>query len=256
MREGPVGNQPQRERERRPARQRGQCDARRASEHVHAGRHAFARYRRMILIGMCGNGSIALAVAGHNRLCSNGRRRQGDRNQHRQERSDQATHHKLPYAGGMFLFKALHSSLVYPPVPYSIYRAPVWRSHRRLALLLKQSLDHGFHAGSMRFGRGYHQLSAIADARLETDLTITLTDVPSGSVISTPCPRTSPHPTRSPRMARAYFVLSLFAGPLMVGAGKNAGGGSGIRTRRLTWLRQFHRRPPADLVPPDNLRNA
>ena len=140
----------------------------------------------------------------------------------------------------------------------------------------------------MRYGRGYHQLSAIADARLETDLTITLTaadpissvrvtapkhslqkharrsvtrptscptltDVPSGSVISTPCPRASPHPTRSPRMARAYFVLSLFAGPLMVRAGRNAGGGSGIRTRRLTWLRQFHSRPPPDLVPPDNL---
>jgi hypothetical protein len=66
----------------------------------------------MAVSGLRGKRCITLALARHHRLRSNGRCRQDDRNQHSQKRSDQATHHKLPYAGGMFLFKALHPSSI------------------------------------------------------------------------------------------------------------------------------------------------
>src|SRR6185437_4864631 len=126
----------------------------------------------------------------------------------------------------------------------------MWIALQRLLNLQGKTIHPTTHVGRTRCQpdantrrRNNHRRSTVITRRSIVRPTScpTLTDVPSGSVISILLPVTCSAPDPADRAI--CFVSWPLAGSLIVCTGRKTGGGSGRSAPRRTWLRQFHSRP-------------
>src|SRR6516225_3937712 len=135
--------------------------------------------------------------------------------------------------------------------PENVEVTGMWIAEQRLLNLQRETVHATAHvsrtsrqpdANTRR--RDNHRRSAVITRRSVARPTScpTLTEVPSGSVISILPPDTAGSGPLADDGSICFVPLP-FADPLIVCTGRNTGGGSGLSTPRRTWLRQFHSRP-------------